>query len=264
MKKPFTTVSIQCKPIVKEYLQANFGTPVNIPEDHILYNLFCSQLVKKNVRGDKFSDYTQEIEFVINQNQPITSIEVKCTPVVKNFIEGNFSPPVVLKKDEPLYQQLRQQFLKNVPSDQAFIDKVDFVICAKNFAFDGYSISKMNVRIINNATERYIKDILHTAIDAQLINKDLQENWKEKYLSILPGIYKDKLNRSGMASKKIKELKKELQDFEITIKEAINTAITKFLKISPDNMPYETVKKDYYRYRLKKFNPEMSPNKKST
>jgi hypothetical protein len=66
MRSNFVTVKINCTPVVKNFLENNFGIPVTIPEDHVLYKLACAQLVKKNTRANNHAQYAEAIELGIN------------------------------------------------------------------------------------------------------------------------------------------------------------------------------------------------------
>lgn len=89
-KTHFTTVKIKCKPVVKAYLENNFGTSpstpspstgseagssvtgakvVTIPENHFLMKHALAQLSKTNSRCDYFRDFTEEIELTIGSKQ---------------------------------------------------------------------------------------------------------------------------------------------------------------------------------------------------
>jgi hypothetical protein len=73
----FCTVKIRCKPLIKNYLENNFGKPglpVKLPEHHELYKLATAQLTKHNNRAmrkykENFSkEYPVEIELWIGAN----------------------------------------------------------------------------------------------------------------------------------------------------------------------------------------------------
>lgn len=194
--KDFLTVKINCKPVVKSFLESNFGNPVRIPDEHPLYKLACSQLTKKNIRANDTIEYTDHIELGISE---------------------------------------------------------------ANFRFDGHSIADVNIRIFNTAVDNYIKVLCRSSLDSLLLMHDKQINWKLRCMDLISFINKNKVPGAEV-DKKIKELKSEIEANEINIKEAINIVVTTFLKIDSTIYNYEAVKKDYYRYRMKKIKHEASPN----
>jgi hypothetical protein len=65
MKTPFLTIPIYCKPVVKLFLENNFGVPVTLPDEHTLYKLACAQLFKDNVRTNQTKEYPCTIDLNI-------------------------------------------------------------------------------------------------------------------------------------------------------------------------------------------------------
>lgn len=186
MKTYFTTVDIKCKPLVKLFLENNFGNPVTIPDEHVLNKLTSSQLVKKNSRYNDTGEYTETIKFNLDHNK---------------------------------------------------------------FRYDGFFITETNIRKFNASVNNYIKVICRSNLDALLISDAKQKNWKMKFLQLLEHISSENINNQIKAD--IKQFKKELDQHELNIKQCIEIVVTQFLKLDLDVLPYETVKKDYYRYRLK-------------
>jgi len=188
MSSPFLKITIKCKPIVKAFLENNFGKQVFIPEEHVLNKVLCSQLFKNNTRQD------------------ITTIE--------------------------------------------YPDQVEISITESNFIYDGFNINKVNTRTFNCAVESYIRSLTRTNLDSLLLLQEKQKNWKDSYKSLVrDGI--EVTNNKKLAAL-IRKLEKEVSAHELNIKTAIHTVVTDTLKLDFNTVNYETVKKDYYRYRLKK------------
>ncbi len=193
-KSTFISVTIPCKKVVKAYLEANFGTPVNIPEDHILHKLACSNLDKKNSRpvsGGIVSKYHEAIELSLRYNQ---------------------------------------------------------------FRYDGFNMDG-NARRFNDAVDSYIKTLCRTNLDSLLIAQDKQREWKKRFNEMLR-LFKGEKE----ARKYVRTMREELEHNELSIKAAIETVIYDVLKLDTDVLAYDTVKKDYYRYRNKKVFTLMSPD----
>lgn len=196
MQQKFVTLQINCKPIVKCFLENNFGTPVAIPENHVLQKLACAQLFKKNARLNRVENY-----------------------------------PTL----------------------------IDLAISKENFRYDGFNLNTANTQNFNNAVDSFIKIQCRSNLDALLISQDKQIEWKERFFELLNFTKKQDAVPEDVR-KQIRRLKNEIEEHEINIKTAIETVVFDFLKLDFDAMAYETVKKDYYRYRLKKFNRQMSPD----
>lgn len=200
MNPSFSSVKIKCNPLVKTFLENNFGSPINIPDRHILKKHACSQLFKHNPRplgGSGFSkDYTEVIDLNLTYN---------------------------------------------------------------NFRYDGYEINDINTRNFNEAVKSYIKDLSRTNLDSLMISAAKQENWKEKFLNLVQ-IIKGPGKASSEMAETIRTLKRELDEHEINIKQAIDYVIIKTLKLNYDIISYEQVKKDYYRYR----NPDQYEKEKKS
>jgi transposase-like protein len=66
------SLTIQCKPYVKRFLELNYGTPVNFIKDTSIYPLLRKKLERKSTRYDKkFSGY--------KQNRYTSVVEIKIT-----------------------------------------------------------------------------------------------------------------------------------------------------------------------------------------
>lgn len=183
----FTTVKISCKPLVKAFLENNFGNPVVIPDDHILNRVATAQLNKDNYRNNQFTPYENCIELAISNN---------------------------------------------------------------NFRYDGFSINEMNTQRFNSAVDNYIKTFYRSNLDSLLISQEKQTKWKERFLE-LTQLFKNTSHKSAELQKELKKMHSELEEHEINIKEAIEIVLTR-LKLTFEDLAYETIKKDYYRYRMRK------------
>jgi hypothetical protein len=190
MSSNFLTVKVKCKPLVKAYLESNFGNPVTIPDEHIIYKIATSQLFKVNSRPtDSCIDYPDDIYINISE---------------------------------------------------------------KNFNYDGFNINAVNTRTFNTAVDNYIKNLTRTNLDSLLALQEQQTNWKKKYLDLIQLINKEAANKDLIV--RIRDIKKELNGHEFSIKTAISKVIIDTLKLNFEVISYETVKKDYYRYRIKILN----------
>lgn len=194
MSQKFTTVVMPCKPLVRNYLENNFGRPVSIPEQHFLKKHACALLMKKNGRGNPPPDYTASIQIVLDFN---------------------------------------------------------------DFRYDGHNIDIKNIVYFNNSVDRYIKELYRSNLDALLISQQMQVNWKKRFEDLLK-FTRQHANPDKESLKKIRELRAELEDHEISIQKAIETVVYDFLHLDFDVLPFETIKKDYFRYRQKKSIPELS------
>ena len=196
MAQKFVTVLIQSKPLVKSFLENNFGKPVSIPENHILQKLDCAQLMKNNTRHRPYKEY---------------------------------------KEDEELS------------------------ILKTKYRFDGFLINEANTQNFNNAVDNYIKNLCRSNLDALLISQEKHTEWRSRFFHLAD--YVKRLEQCPEDVKKqIRKIKREIEAHEMNIKTAIETVVFDFLKLDPDVLSYDTVMKDYYRYRIKKFSHQMSPD----
>lgn len=173
-KQPFTTVKIQCTPLLKMYLENNFGTPVNIPDDHVLKKLATSQLVKQNIRpnggsvkGETLKGYTEVIELAIHAN---------------NFLfDGfNITESNTRRFNEAVNNYIKDLYLSNLDSLLIAQEKqTDWKRRFENLMLEVKNISKPSAKRISElkreleenelnikkAIEIVIYDILHVDID---------------------------------------------------------------------------------------------------
>lgn len=182
----FTTVKIKCRPLVKTFLENNYGKPVILPDNHIIMKYSCAQLDKRNNRENDVAEYSQELELSIGVN---------------------------------------------------------------NFLRDGFNISDQNTRAFNTGVESYIKDLYRTALNSLLIAEDKHYNWMDKFEELL-SIVKEKTPLEDRKTRaRIRDLKKELKEWNIDLQTAIDIVVNDTLKVNYDVLPFDTIKKDFYRYR---------------
>lgn len=195
---------------------------------------------------------------------PITTTKIKSKPHVKAFLETNFGIPVMIPEDHPLSTLVRSQLTKENPRFNKTIVYDDFVelgITKETFRFDGYTINENSTQNFNTAVEKFMKLILRTNIDSLLIAQAAQDNWEEKCNDILQLM--KTAGASVISVTEITALKKDLQKYRLNIKNAIEIACKTHLKIDIEVIGYETVKKDYYRYRQRKVLRQTSPTKET-
>lgn len=196
MKQNFLIVKINCKPLVKTYLERNYGDPVTIPSDTLLYKFACAQLFKENTRLNRHKDYSQH---------------------------------------------------------------TNFTICRETFRYDGYDINDMNTKTFNTGVLSYIRDSWRNSLDGHLSALNRHIDWKRKYFELVDFGLKIPNGPQDLA-KELRRLRREVEAFEMDIKSAIETVVFDTLGLDFDCLPYETVKKDWYRYRLKKAEKMLSAN----
>lgn len=190
MNPKFSTVKIKCKPLVKTFLANNFGTPVAIPERHILYRYAYSQLFKHNTKP--FTDDQGELK--------------------------------------------------------QYTEEIMLSISFNSFRYSGFQINEKNTQFFNDSVNQYMRDLWRTNLDSLMISQEKQTAWKEKFLDLVALAKGIKANSN--TAELIRTLKQELSEHEITIKKAIDHVIVDTLNLSPDDLDYETIKRDYHRYRF--------------
>lgn len=198
--EPFIVIDINCNPIVKAYLENNFGNPVDLPVKHVLYKLTTALLVKNNTRTNNVAEYSSTVKICV---------------------------------------------LKKV------------------FAHDGFNISDVGVRNFTTGVENFIKQALRHHVDTMMMMENNTRYRLSQYKDLLQELEAETIHRTSDVKQRIKSLRHDIECHEVDIKKAINTTISDFLKLDQTVLPYETAKKDYYRYRLKKFSTQMSPNIKT-
>ncbi len=192
--------------------------------------------------------------------KPITTTKIKCKPHVKAYLEVNFGVPVMIPEDHPLSTLVNSQLTKENPRFNKTIVYEEFTeigITKETFRFDGHTINENSTQNFNTAVEKFMKLILRTNIDSLLIAQTSQADWEEKCNDLL-----DRMRSAGtsvISVTEINDLKKDLQNYRLSIKKAIEIACKNHLKIDMEVIGYETVKKDYYRYRQRKFLRQTSP-----
>lgn len=184
--------------------------------------------------------------------------------MVAAFLKNNFGNPVVIPDRNQLHKLASSQLFKhNIRSvggngfPKEYSEEVELALSFNNFRYDGFQINFMNTRNFNEAVSDHIRNLWRTNIDSLMISQEKQTNWKEKFFELM-GTVKGGVRSNKETAALEKQIRKELEAHEINIKQAINFVIEKTLKLDYNVLQYETVKKDYYRYR----NPEQYEKEK--
>lgn len=186
---------------------------------------------------------------------PFLTIQINCNPMVKMFLENNFGNPAKFESKHILNKLTTNLLCRNntrFNNVKSYPETCELQIIPSVFIRDGYFISDAGVRDFNMGVENFIKQSLRNHVDTLLISKLENQNWKKKYIELVDYLQKEDVARPDDIKKQIKELRANLEQHEIDIKEALIFTTTTFLKLDLNVLPYETSKKDYYRYRINK------------
>lgn len=178
-----------------------------------------------------------------------TTLMMKSNALVKTFLENNFGTPALIPDRHIIMKHFAAQLDKNNcrPDDYLkYTEEVEVVLNVRNFIYDGFNISEQNTQNFISAVESYIRDLWRSNIDSLLMMQEKQRDWKKKYLELLHEVTGDQ----AVIAQKMKQVKKDLEEHEINIKKAIEHVVFTTLKLNFEVLAYETVKKDYYRYRI--------------
>lgn len=198
--------------------------------------------------------------------QTFISVDIKVKPHVKFYLENNYGNPVRLERgsfiSKYLVALLSRPYKRDNDRHACYPEQVNVIINEDHFRRFGFGLTRTAVKDFNLAIEHHIKSLIRGIADNILLSSEINENWEERYRQLK----KEhsallKVHHSELNSKKIKELKKfevllnqRLADSEkhkVKVIDALQMAAYVCLGFDEQILPLETIRKDYYRYKLR-------------
>lgn len=201
----------------------------------------------------------------MGQNAFIT-VNVKTKPYIKYYLEKNYGNPVNIDPGSFISKYLISLLSRPVKHDNKSCNTYtsDVVICLNetNFKRYGFGLTKTATKEFNLGVENHIRTLIRQITDNIVFNAEENENWrtrfeqlKKEHNALL------KMQSSALNLSNIKKLRKfealmnaRLEDAEkhrVKLIDALQTAAYDLLGFDESILPLETIRKDYYRYKMR-------------
>jgi hypothetical protein len=191
-------------------------------------------------------------------------IKIKTKPHIKYYLENHFGNPCKIPSGHFIGEYLNILLSRPVKTENhKCVDEPETVVISINktdFHGYGYGLTITNRRnfnlVINNFIRTQIRDIANNI----LLNNAINTDWKKKYEELkkenkqLVNLSKEALTTDTLKKyKKVETLiNKRLDEHHkhrIEEKEALMQAVYDVLGFSEDILSFESIKKDFYRYK---------------
>lgn len=192
-------------------------------------------------------------------------VKIKVKPYIKQYLEINFGAPCKFPSGHFISEYLNVLLTRptKVENYACKDETAEVIISLPEVTFRryGFGLTKTNRRNFNLAIENYIKSQIRAIAESVLCMASINEDWRQKYME-LEKEHKELLNLSQLpiSAETIKKIKryesiitKRLEEHKkhtIKEKKALYYAAYEVLQIDENLMPFEMIKKDFYRYRI--------------
>ncbi len=195
-----------------------------------------------------------------------TTVKVKTKPYVKHYLQHHFGDPVKLPAGNFINKLLSYLLQKPVKHDnqacKTYTTTCEISLSEATFKRFGFGLTKTCTKDFNVAIENYIRSQIRSIAEGIYNNNTGTLEWKVKYLQ-LEKLHTKLLtiNANNLTSDKVKELKKlhaklnarvkTTRKDKIDMEDALMIAAYDILGFDEQILPYETIKKDFYRYKTR-------------
>ena len=198
--------------------------------------------------------------------QTFITIDVKVKPYVRYFLEKNYGKPVKLETGSFIAKHLVSLLSRPQKTDnhkcKTYSDEVMICLTEDKFKRFGYGLTKTNTKEFNLAIENHIRTLIRSITDNILFTAEDNENWKSRYEQLK----KEhnallKIHTTDLTSSTVKKLRKfdallnhRIEDTEkhrVKLIDALQAAAYDSLGFDEQILPLETIRKDYYRYKIR-------------
>lgn len=198
--------------------------------------------------------------------QTFITVNIRVKPYIKHFLIHNYGNPVVLEPGTFISKYLAALLSRPIKADNhkciTYTEEVCISINENKFKRYGFGLTKTAAKDFNVAIENHIRNLIRNITDNILFTAEINENWQSRYHQLKREHNAlIKLHTLDVNANTIKELRKfeallnkRLADSEkhrVKVTDALQSAAYVCLGFDETILPLETIRKDYYRYKLK-------------
>jgi len=195
-----------------------------------------------------------------------TTIKIYTKPYIKHYLETSFGKPTKIPPSNFMGKYLSVLLSRPMKEDNlkcsVYQECIQVTLNITGFKRYGYGLTKTNNKNFNIAIEDHIRTQIRAIAQSIYDNNCSSENWKKAF-DKLSKEYKAllKLNIDKLTleqSKKLKALQKKINDryeiitkSKITFNDALMIAAYDCMGFDEQSLPFETIRKDFYRYKIR-------------
>lgn len=194
-------------------------------------------------------------------------VKIKTRPHIKHYLEYHFGSPCKIPSGHFINEYLNVLLSRPLKDENHTISKdtgnMETVIISINkpsFKVYGYGLTKTNRRNFDLVINNFIRTQIRETATSILFNNAINTDWKKKFEELkkenkqLIALAKETLSSETIKKSRQLELliNKRLDEHNkhcIKEKEALKQAAYDVLGFNEEILPFESIKKDYYRYK---------------
>jgi hypothetical protein len=193
-----------------------------------------------------------------------TEIDIKVRPHIKHYLNYHYGSPCKFNSGNFVYEFIRLALKnpkkRNEHRNCNLTDTVRILISEDDLKRYGCVITNTSAQNLNDSIDNFIRMQIRTLTDLILQTSETNEDWRKRYLELkkehrelleLTSIPKDETfaKRLRKFEVNINKRVKEFERYNFNVKDALMQAAYNKLGFDEQILPFETIKKDYYRYK---------------
>lgn len=203
--------------------------------------------------------------FYSYMSKEFVQVKIKTKPHIKHYLEYHFGSPCKFPSGHFIGEYLNMLLSRPVKDENHLIgndpETVIISINKTNFKSFGYGLTKTNRRNFNLVIDNFIRTQIRNIAENLLLNDSINTNWKKmceelkkenKQLILLSkeSLTSETLKKYKKVETKINKRLDEHHKYRIKQNEALQQAAYNVLGFSEDILSFESIKKDFYRYKI--------------
>lgn len=197
-------------------------------------------------------------------SKEFVQIKIKTKPHIKHYLEHHFGSPCKIPSGHFISEYLNVLLSRPIKDENHMCtddpETVFISINKTNFKGYGFGLTKTNRRNFNLVINNFIRSQIRDIANNILLNNAINTDWKKKYEELkkenkqLIALRKEAFNSDTLKKyKKVETLiNKRLDEHHkhrIEEKEALMQAAYDVLGFNEEILSFESIKKDFYRYK---------------
>lgn len=198
--------------------------------------------------------------------QSFTEIELKVKPHIRHYLHYHFGNPCKIPSGHFIFEFVKLALSSQTKKDEIEIktltDSVKISIGFNDFTRYGHTITKTSALKLNDSIDNFIRSQIRTLTDIMLRSSEINEDWKRRYIQ-LNKEHKELMNLNGITrtaenEKLFKKFEakcnkriKEFEHYNFKVTDALMQSAYIQLGFDETILPFETIRKDYYRNRIR-------------
>lgn len=193
-----------------------------------------------------------------------TEIQIFTKPHIAHYLIHHFGKPCAIPSGNFITEFLRVNLSKPLKRNDSRINALNtpvlILLSQDDINRYGYDLTKTAELNFSNSVDNYIRSQIRSIAENILNNNSINEDWKRRYLELhkehkaLIQLIKENLSEKTLKKNRAFDIKlnkrvSEYEQYKVKLNDALMMAAYDCLGFNEQILPFETIRKDFYRYK---------------